>query len=223
MTKTLKNIGLIALITAIASTTALANSLIDLSSNATGNVTARGENNNINGAGYYELAVDAFDNDTTNKWLDFSANTWIQYQFTNAPYIVSEVVLYSANDFPERDPVTASVQGSNDGVNYTNLHTENNISFPGRHQAYNIAINNNTAYQYYRINLQAVNTQNILQLAEIDLLGDASQIFSSNLGEKPTYNGFTPPFSYNYKIQPFSKSYRLNCRWNSETRQLICD
>ena len=97
----------------------------------------------------------------------------MQYQAA-ANYIVTSYTITSANDFPERDPLSWSLQGSNDGSNWTTIDSRTNQDFPNRFQRRLFKFNNSTGYTYYRFNMNN-NSGTILQLAEIELYGVPQQ------------------------------------------------
>jgi hypothetical protein len=85
--------------------------------------------------------------------------------------VVKAYTIASANDAPERDPLSWTLQGSTNGTTWTTIDTRTNEDFPGRLQKRIFKFNNTAAYQYYRFNLSN-NSGTILQLAEIELFGD---------------------------------------------------
>jgi len=109
------------------------------------------------------------DNNVKTKYLTANASAWIQYH-ANSAYIVTGYTLTSANDYPERDPLNWTLQGSNDGTNWTTIDTRTNEDFPDRFQTRSFAFSNSAAYTYYRFNLTN-NSGPLLQLAEMELLG----------------------------------------------------
>ncbi len=147
----------------------------------TGTISARAE---INTA---ESAERAFDNLSTNgtqntnwsKWLDnggvpsVSNPSWIQIQLPNA-VVVNKLAITSANDVPDRDPENFSLQGSNDGTNWTNLNSWTGQTWSNRFQRKEFSFTNATNYSYYRLNT----TKNrggisMTQICEIELIGPA--------------------------------------------------
>jgi len=117
-----------------------------------------------------EGAENAFDNISQTKWLDFSSNSWIQFQFSeNKAFIISEYTITSANDSPERDPADWILKASNDGVNWQVLDEQNQQYFTERFEKRRYSLSNDTAYSYYRL-LMNNHSGNITQLAEIELI-----------------------------------------------------
>lgn len=62
------------------------------------------------------------DNQTRSKWLDFNKGALV-YNF-NQPVAIDSYTLTTANDFPERDPMGWTLEGSNDANNWVLLDTQ---------------------------------------------------------------------------------------------------
>ncbi|WP_438026519.1 basic secretory protein-like protein [Sorangium sp. So ce233] len=124
-------------------------------------IAASGEN------GPQEAAVKAFDGRSITKWLTFASSGWISYEFPSA-VTIDRYAIYSANDFPARDPKSWTLEASNDGVTWTPLDTRAGESFRNRYQRNHYFVNNTTAYKRYRFNLTS--DSSILQLNEIELV-----------------------------------------------------
>ncbi|WP_339617723.1 di-heme oxidoredictase family protein [uncultured Gilvimarinus sp.] len=112
---------------------------------------------------------DAVDNNVNTKYLTFHNASWLQYEMAE-PYVVKRYSISSANDSPERDPASWTLQGSNDGNNWTAIDARINEDFANRHQTREFAFSNTTAYRYYRLDMSN-NSGNILQLSEFELFG----------------------------------------------------
>lgn len=120
------------------------------------------------------------DNNSNTKYLTFHNLAWVQYQ-SPSPYVVTSYTITSANDAPERDPLSWNLQGSNNGTTWTALDTRSGIDFPNRLQKLTFTFSNTAAFTYYRFNMNN-NSGTILQLAEIELFGTAtSTIFSTTI------------------------------------------
>ncbi|MVP00547.1 discoidin domain-containing protein [Paenibacillus lutrae] len=116
-----------------------------------------------------ETKENAFDNNEATKWLTFNSSASLQYQFAgNTAYAVKSYSITSANDEPDRDPLNWIVSGSNDGVNWSVVDTRSNEDFANRMETRTFAVNNTTAYSYYKFDLSN-NSGTILQLADIHL------------------------------------------------------
>jgi len=106
-------------------------------------------------------AWDAFDGNTSFDWTPLTGpSQWIQYQFTSPLTIRSYSIFY-------RGGITGyatnfNLQGSNDGISFTTLDTRTGFAFTtGQYNTLTIAAPH-SAYSYYRLNITAVNTGNIL-------------------------------------------------------------
>jgi hypothetical protein len=117
-----------------------------------------------------EAKEKAFDSDSMTKWLVFANTGWIQYQFGgSASYIVKSYKITSANDTPTRDPKDWTLKGSINGTTWTTLNTQTNQTFASRYQTNTYTFTNNTAYNYYRLDISANSGAPEIQLAELQL------------------------------------------------------
>ncbi|HWD21194.1 MAG TPA: ATP-binding protein [Verrucomicrobiae bacterium] len=99
-----------------------------------------------------------------------------------APKVVRQYALTSANDFPQRDPFDWRLLASNDGgVTWATLDVRTGELFTERHQRRVFKIHNETAYNIYRLQIDRVRNPaegNSVQLAEIDPMGAGEDDFS---------------------------------------------
>lgn len=140
----------------------------------TGTITAQGDNSPN------QLKGNAFDNNANTSWFDFAnanpttRSSWIQYQLTGSSYVVTEYTITSGVDFPERDPKSWNLLGSNNGSEWTTLDSRTNEEFSTRSLKKTYAFNNVAPYSYYRLQINSVNnptTATGVQLAELEILG----------------------------------------------------
>ena len=126
-----------------------------------------------------EGVANAIDN-TDNKYLNFdAANNALPTGFTVTPSagltIVSGVTLKSANDAPERDPASYTLEGSYDGVTFTMISGGSVALFPTRFSKQTILFDNKIPYLQYRVTFPTVvnapGVANSMQIAEVELLG----------------------------------------------------
>ncbi|HLX61050.1 MAG TPA: C25 family cysteine peptidase [Planctomycetota bacterium] len=73
-----------------------------------------------------ETPPNANDNATSTKWLDFTRGPLI-YDMGN-PIVIDGYTFATANDSPERDPISWNFLGSNDNVTYTLLDQQTNYA-----------------------------------------------------------------------------------------------
>ncbi|EJW17739.1 discoidin domain-containing protein [Paenibacillus alvei] len=139
-----------------------------------GTVTASGEN------GSHEGKEKAFDQYIFSKWLTFNTPAWLQYEFTSAK-IVNSYSITTADDEPGRDPKSWVLKGSNDGIVWDDLDTQQNQSFTSRHQTKTYSFANTAAYKFVKFDNFAnqYDDGGMLQLSEIKLFGDDVQTFST--------------------------------------------
>lgn len=112
------------------------------------------------------------DNSSATKYLTFHNAGWVQYQAPGL-FKVNSYSVTSANDAPERDPLSWTLQGSTNGTAWTTIDTRSGEDFPNRFQRRVFTFTNNVAYAYYRLNFTN-NSGSILQVAEVELFGTAA-------------------------------------------------
>ena len=128
--------------------------------------SARGQN------GTTESIVQLFDNNSSTKWLDFSATSWVTTVFAT-PTVLEAYSLTSANDMPERDPASWTLSGSNDGTNWTIIETRTGQTWSSRCLIRNFVLAAPSgAYTQFRFDLQA-SSGSITQLADLELFGNS--------------------------------------------------
>ena len=108
------------------------------------------------------------DDDRMTKYSISEGSAWVQFQ-SAAPQLVTRYALRAANNAPLRDPKNWSLYGSNDGETWVKLDTVSGFKFQSRFEEKYINIDNQTAYSYYRLNMECY-SGNALQLAEWKLL-----------------------------------------------------
>ena len=165
-----------------------------------GVVTAQGQNSPN------EIAVNAFDNSLSTKWLDFAnaypatRSSWIQYQYANGlQRVVTNYTITSANDAPERDPANWTLLGSNDGNTWVTLDIRTGQVFSSRFQKLAFSIVAPAAYNYYRLRIDSVAnpaTANSVQLSEIELLGAPQYAYWWSFGDGTGSTAQNPQHTY---------------------------
>jgi hypothetical protein len=113
----------------------------------------------------------AFDGDATTKWLAPRTTAWIAYAFAGlTPALVTSYTITSPVDWPDTDPSSWTLDGSNDGTAWTTLDTRTGQTFASRQQTNLYSFANATPYNRYRVNVTSNNgSGNNIHIAEIQL------------------------------------------------------
>ena len=126
--------------------------------------SSRGQNNPNQGI------AQLFDGQISTKWLDPSATSWVQVILA-APAALQAYGLTSADDMPERDPVSWTLSGSNDGITWSVIETRTAQSWGSRYLTRDfILAAPSAAYSQFRFDFLAT-SGSVTQLAELDLFG----------------------------------------------------
>ena len=166
-----------------------------------------------------EVAANLADANPDTKWLAFASTGWVRYQLAS-PAKAVRYSLTSANDAPERDPKDFRLEGSNDGTTWSTLDTRTNVDFPGRFATLTFDVTSPAAYGYYRLNVTAVHSGGIVQLADWDLndgssgIGDPTPMVTSVRRRGPRGPVMSPSTREGFKaaertMTPASRSARL--------------
>ncbi len=102
-------------------------------------------------------AEKAFDRNGTTRWSSGNSATpiWLQYQFNNPAWAITQYKLISATDDPNADPRDWKLLGSNDGSDWNVLDARTNETFTSRTQTKEYAFSNEMPYRFYRLNVTA--------------------------------------------------------------------
>ncbi len=122
-----------------------------------------------------EGVANAVDNQPT-KYLNFDiVNTGFTVTPSVGATIVTGISLESANDAPERDPASFTVEGSNDdGATFELIASGDVPAFPDRFTKVIIPFANTQPYETYRVIFPTVADEaaaNSMQISEVELLG----------------------------------------------------
>jgi hypothetical protein len=110
------------------------------------------------------------DNNVNTKFLLGSfTSAWFQLEFAT-PQKTGAYTITSANDAPERDPKNWTMEGSDNGVDWTLLDTRLNQSFGSRFLTVKYTFNNQDAYKFYRYTVTSVVNSDLWQQAEWRML-----------------------------------------------------
>ena len=119
-----------------------------------------------------EGVTNAIDNAPT-KYLNFDiSNTGFTVTPSVGMTVVNGLSLQSANDAPDRDAITYTLEGSYDGVEFTEISSGDVADFAERFQTNYIFFENTTPYLSYRLLFPTVDGSTCcMQIAEVEFLG----------------------------------------------------
>lgn len=110
------------------------------------------------------------DNNPNTKFLLGGFNSaWFQLEFAT-PQFTGAYIITSANDAPNRDPKNWTLEGSNNGVDWTLLDTRIDQTFGSRFLPVKYTFSNQVAYKFYRYYVTAIVSGDAWQQAEWRLL-----------------------------------------------------
>jgi len=124
----------------------------------------------------------AWDNDPNTKWFvprgggfggpwTMDSDPWTAFEFANnATHVLTSYTITSANDYPERDPKSWTLDASDDGQTWITLDTQTNQNFSARFQKLSFPVVSSTAYHRYRF-YETNNNGWEFQVADIGLYG----------------------------------------------------
>ncbi|WP_033325818.1 ThuA domain-containing protein [Promicromonospora sukumoe] len=121
-----------------------------------------------------EVASKLIDGDSRTKWLAFEPTASIELELAE-PLAAARYALTSANDSEGRDPADWTLQGSTDGETWTDLDTQTDQDFPDRFATNDYDLDNDVAYQHYRLDITANAGDDLTQLAEIQLFDTSGE------------------------------------------------
>ncbi|GAA4535493.1 GH92 family glycosyl hydrolase [Amycolatopsis samaneae] len=135
-----------------------------------GRVTGTSASDENTGGG--EVVANLVDGSPDTKWLSWKPTGWARVALS-APTAITHYALTSANDAAERDPKDWTLQGSIDGLTWSDVDKQAGQKFSARLQekSYKLAAPS-AAFKFYRLTVTANNGGPILQLAELLLAND---------------------------------------------------
>ena len=114
------------------------------------------------------LAYKAFDNNYDDYWASGSTiPAWIQYKF-KAKNKVKMIVFALGDKWPMKDCI---LQGSNDGVSFTDIKSFTNTETTGKKDVKVICSDNMNAYLYYRLYISTTITASGATLSKLQFYG----------------------------------------------------
>jgi hypothetical protein len=118
-----------------------------------------------------EGVANLVDGDPASKFLGFSNSLWARLD-AGQPVLLDHYAITSANDFPERDPRSWILQGSNDGISWTDIDVRIGEVFAGRMERHEFAARTEDFFRYFQLRAENV-SGGTTQLAELELHGES--------------------------------------------------
>jgi hypothetical protein len=122
-----------------------------------------------------EDVTKAIDGLSSTKYLNFKKlNTGFTVTPSTGSSIISAISITTADDYPERDPVSWQIFGSNNDVDYEEIASGSVKSTKERFHAETMAFYNSKSYTSYKIVFPSVadpSLANSMQVAEVSLIG----------------------------------------------------
>ncbi|WP_050697167.1 GH92 family glycosyl hydrolase [Anaeromassilibacillus senegalensis] len=141
-----------------------------------GDVTWMVDKDSIQGSSDYnnnETKEKLFDSNPSTKYLcndgaSESGPVWVSFRLKEAKAIKTYAMV-SANDAEGRDPENWTLSGSNDGETWTALDSQTGVRFSKRYETKTFELDNDTAYQYYKISITKNRSGQMVQFADLNL------------------------------------------------------
>ena len=149
-----------------------------------------------------------FDDNLANRWLATSITktkepNWIQYRFLDAPRIVTgfKMTMSTTYNNKERYPQDFQFQGSNDGVNYTDLLVVADAggTLPNPEKVL-YTFPNATPYSYYRLYMTKSGDSTWLQLGEMEMYTIYKPDSIRVVGEPKSYGHPNPDYGFQMNL-----------------------
>ncbi|MDF2538546.1 MAG: type domain protein [Herbinix sp.] len=123
----------------------------------------------------YGNAKRLFDYDSSTSFESYNRTTWVQVRLPRrvavGSYQLTSSFLEDWFSPSGADPKAWTLQGSNDGSNFTTIDTQSDQTFSGRGETNTYAITNPAEkYNYYRLQITGVNGSDRIHLADWSLL-----------------------------------------------------
>lgn len=145
------------------STTAMTNISLD--------ATLTVNNENTDGPNGEEGSSKLVDDDPFTKFFlrSYDGNFWAQKEFED-PRHISSYMLVSGNDYESRDPQSWTLEGSNNGDNWTTIDSRSDVVFTERNYTKDFQLSDPVSYTYYRLSITENAGSSDIQLSEWRLI-----------------------------------------------------
>ncbi len=124
------------------------------------------------------------DGNTSTKYLNFNTlNTGFTVN-TGTSSIARSISITTANDYPDRDPVSYTLEGSNNGSTWSSITSGSLTCSATRFATQSFGFINTAAYSYYRVVFPSVcntGTATAMQVSEVQLY-QADEVYNTTSG-----------------------------------------
>ncbi len=179
-----------------------------------------------------EGAANLFDGSTGTKW--FAGNTaagsgikapfQVDWSYSGAMR-TDAYQISSANDVEGRDPTAWKLYGSNDGKDYVELDSRENVTFSDRQTTNSYLLAQPATYTYYRLVISATKENLPVQISEIALLDsqmEAGQNYT-NYSRELDLNNSQATVSYTLDGVTYTREYFISNPGNVMAIRLTAD
>ncbi|MBR1734609.1 MAG: discoidin domain-containing protein [Alphaproteobacteria bacterium] len=121
-------------------------------------------------AGGGETVLQAFDGNTETQWTTTgggAVGSWVRLKLPTATICTAMSIKARNNQWYYQAPIDFEIQASDDGGNWITLSTESGLSWVQGEQK-DFFFKNETAYLYYRIHINAVQSENYAGFAKLE-------------------------------------------------------
>jgi len=104
----------------------------------------------------------------TTKWVTNTTTGFLTYKLAIGVRITNYTIT-TADDFPNRDPKSWTLQGSNDGSSFTTIDTVTNNAWTSRYETQTFTVDTPGFYTYYKLNITANWGDSQMQLSQFEI------------------------------------------------------
>lgn len=171
----------------------------------------------------------AFDDNSGTSWKQASGHAgWLAYALANdTPRVVTQYALTPTPEgTPQTDPRAFSLQGTNDGHSWTTLHFRDDQHFMNRQATLWFAFENGTAFRRYRLLVTDNGGGSGLQIAELQLFGPGSPVFSVDdevIGTGPNQFNYSAGWEGHgtRDTETLPRKYGRSSSWNKKPNESV--
>lgn len=112
-------------------------------------------------------------------------------------FVIDTYIIGAGPDEPGRDPKSWKLYGSEDGDNWSILDSRSDESLGNRRSLRSFTFDNETPYQFYKVEISKTNGADITQFSELHLLGSRYEVLPKEYSSMKTRKSRGPAESFN--------------------------